>query len=148
MNYDEAIRRARLALANSNPGWEEHKHPRRADGKFGSGGGAVGASGKGGGQGGKSDEAQAYLVTYIKAMDGHREEMKNLAEKLKSFAGEVEDLGKRIETTRKSTNLGDDVLKKAASYKAAISSWQALSDKANDLRDICTAMSSSIWKVI
>ena len=43
MNYDEAIRRARLALANSNPGWEEHKHPRRADGKFGSGGGAVGA---------------------------------------------------------------------------------------------------------
>lgn len=39
MNYDETIRRARLALANSNPNWEEHKHPRRADGKFGSGGG-------------------------------------------------------------------------------------------------------------
>ncbi len=147
MNYDETIRRARLALANSNPNWQEHKHPRRADGKFGSGGGAGGASGKENEKRGKSDEAQAYLVDYIKAMDGHREEVKNLAERLKSFAGEVEDLGKRIESTRKSTNLGDDVLKKATSYKAAISSWQALSDQANDFRDICTAMSSSIWKV-
>ena len=52
MNYDDydyegTISRARLALANSNPNWQEHKHPRRADGKFGSGGGTGGASGKG-----------------------------------------------------------------------------------------------------
>lgn len=93
-DYEGTLRRARLALANSNPGWDEHKHPRRADGKFGSGGGVSG----GGASEGKAKFRRAgdRLVAKMNQLFADDYDDDEISEKMNKVAHNFEDFALEV----------------------------------------------------